>query len=150
MLTVYVGCALTHVGQTYRDEVETLKSRLRLDYNVLDFIGPKSGTPRQVWDHDMKDCVGRCHFLLAIADHPSTGLGVEIGLAIGRYEIPVLIVAHNDFMVSRTVIDPGEDNVAFFRYDNLLEDVPRIVQAFVGDTPSLVLFQKVPVTSDFR
>ncbi|MES2437330.1 MAG: hypothetical protein V4519_04970 [Patescibacteria group bacterium] len=134
MTTVYVGCALTFASQAYRDSITALKSLLReRGYEVLEFLDMTKGTCHDVWVQDMKVCVANCKILLAVGDFASTGLGIEIGLAIGRHKTPVLIVAQDELLVTRAIQDPDEENVWFKRYTDLLTDVPRLLDETVRD-----------------
>jgi hypothetical protein len=127
---LYVGCSLTQASEEFKGQVEELKAALRLDgYEVLDFVGLVKGTPKDVYEWDIKHCVGACDAFIAICDEPAIGLGFELCEAI-RLGKPVLAVAHKDTRVSRLV--PGaaevEPNLTFERYDDMLADVPKLAK----------------------
>ena len=82
---VYVGCSLTHAPKKFRDEVENFKNKLREICEVLDFYGlADKDIPREVYEHDIHNCVGKCDLLLAICDFPSLGLGWELGTQVEK------------------------------------------------------------------
>lgn len=139
--SVYVGNALS--GGTpieFISKTDDVRRLLReAGWNVLEYLGTKNGTCRDVWRKDMHGCVGGCHVLLAIADYASTGLGIEIGLMIGRHEGPVLIVASRDRVemenprvVTRAIQDPDEKYVRFQTYESHTE-IPDMLRRFVEE-----------------
>lgn len=137
-MTIYVGCALSHATQEYKDKIETLKRHLRsLGYTVLDFIGLTRGDCRDVFNRDVVECVGGCQLFVAVADHPSTGLGIEIGAALWKYNVPTLIVGQNDAVVTRLAQDMDHPLVSFQCYEDMIIDIPRLIQEKVDNTPCL-------------
>ncbi len=130
---LYVGCALTHAEEDFRQSVEKFKENLRkADYEVLDFLWvlDDDPTPKQVYEWDIKGCVKNCDVLVGICDHPSLGLGFEIGEAV-RMGKRVILIAHNETKVSRLVVGAAdvEPNVSFHRYEHLEKDGFRAVCA---------------------
>lgn len=124
---VYIGCALTHATQEFREEVEALKKELSEFCTVLQFLGLTSGTSRDVWIHDIERCVMRCNLFVAICDHPSIGLGVEFGVQTVYRQKPTIAAANYKSTVTRLVLDPKlEGQFEFVRYECLLELVPLI------------------------
>jgi hypothetical protein len=82
--TLYVGCALTDATEDFKAKVEALKAELKKDWHVLDFLGLVDGTAADVYRHDIIENVGACDGFIAITDHPSTGLGWELAVAVAR------------------------------------------------------------------
>ncbi len=126
MKKVYVGCALTHADEQFRSSVEDFKNSLReKGYEVLDFLWvmDKDPTPGQVYEWDIKNCVKNCDALVGICDHPSLGLGFEIGEAV-RMNKQVILIAHEDTKITRLVRGAAEveDNVSFHSYKHLEKD----------------------------
>ncbi|HKK54530.1 MAG TPA: hypothetical protein VJ926_03360 [Patescibacteria group bacterium] len=44
IVSLYVGCALTHASEEFKEEVQLLKERLKKVSHVLEFIGLVDGT----------------------------------------------------------------------------------------------------------
>jgi hypothetical protein len=120
-IKVYVGCGLTHAPEEFRNQVERLKAKLDEVCEVLYFTGLVDIPPRQAYVHDINKCVYDCGLLLAICDHPSTGLGMELGTRIKAAKKPVLAVAQTDAKVSDLLFDPREPGYEFRRYDDFDE-----------------------------
>src|SRR5947207_129628 len=101
MKKVYVGCAITTVPDgkvlEFKDCIEKIKSELRdAGFEVLQFktATHPNATDKEVYIHDIRNCVEEADIMLAISDHSSTGLGYELATAIEKMGIPVLAVAH--------------------------------------------------------
>jgi len=127
MFKLYAGCALTNAPDKFKRDVVELKERLKNipDVQVLEFLGLVKGTARDVYIHDIINCVGRCDFMLAICDYPSTGLGWEMATQTQRGK-PLLAFGHNSAKVTRLVLDPGLPNYKFLTYksfDDIFETV---------------------------
>lgn len=82
--TIYIGMALTHAPAEFRDVFQVaLKTKLRLipDVDVRDFFwvtrGEFAGTDTEVYEWD-KEQAEQADLFVAILDHPSIGLGMEI------------------------------------------------------------------------
>lgn len=130
---VYVGCSLTHASEAFKGEVSRLKAELKKSCIVLEFLGLSDGTCRDVWNHDIKNCVMQCDLLIAVCDHASTGLGVEIGVQTMCRKGPTLAVAHRDAVVTRLILDPDvEGHYEVLRYVSLMEILPRALE-LVGE-----------------
>jgi nucleoside 2-deoxyribosyltransferase len=132
---LYVGCALTDATESFKAEVEALKTELKRDWQVLDFLGLVDGTAADVYRHDIVENIGTCDGFIAITDHPSTGLGWELAVAVER-GIPVLATAHTDSRVTRLVIGAAETNgnMTFARYNDMVADVPRLAHIALAST----------------
>lgn len=127
-LKVYVACSLTYAPLEFRLAVENLKLKLASICEVLQFKNlADENLPYDVYIHDIKDCVYNCHLLVAICDHPSTGLGYEMATQTEARKKPVLAVAHRDAKVSKLILDPRLPAYEFHRYENLCEDVYNLV-----------------------
>jgi len=129
---VYVGCALSHAPQEFKDKVEALKKRLNGFCEVLEFLGTTAGTPRDVYNHDINDCVKESDLIVAICDFPSTGLGYEIATQLEDRGMPVLAVAHKNSKVTRLIQDIGKPHYEFLRYGKF-EDIYNMVKERVNN-----------------
>ncbi len=125
---IYVGCSLTTAPEEFKENVEEVKDRLRSDWEVMEFLGLVAGTPEDVYQKDIIENVGGCDAFVGICDEPSIGLGMEIQAATALQK-PTLAVAHVDSRVTRLILGAPAFNptMAFRRYENMVEDVPRIV-----------------------
>lgn len=126
MKKIYIGCALTHAPQEYKDMIDSLKRILREKYEILDFIGLVNGTAQDVYKWDT-NCVKTCDYFIAECTYPSIGLGAELGTAleIGK---PVLAVAHESAKVTRYVLGVTKPDYTFARYKELQDLVDIIHQ----------------------
>lgn len=125
---VYVGCSLTHAPLEFREEVAALKTKLKSICEVLEFLGLNGGTAREVYEHDINNCVRKCDIFVAICDYPSTGLGWEMAVQSEDRRMPTIAVAHENSKVTLLVLDPGLPNYEFHRYKDLCVDVFDIVK----------------------
>lgn len=136
MIKLYVGCGLTHAPEDFQQQVQELKDKLKNlpKVLVLEFLGTVSGTARDVYVHDIIECVGECDLMIAICDFPSIGLGWEMATQVARGE-PLMAFAHRDSKVTRLILDPGLPNYFFYRYDdfggvyNVIEKKVRRIRA---------------------
>ncbi len=133
MVKIYVGCALTHASDDFKKKVEELKERFRgvPMVSVLDFMGVIGGTAREVYVHDIINCVGQCDIMVAICDHPSTGLGWKMATQVGRGK-PLLAFGHLNSKITHLILDPGLPNYRFYRYQTF-EEILRIVEEMVKE-----------------
>ena len=130
---LYVGCGLTQAPAEFKRQVAELKTELRcLGHSVLEFIGDRPATPAEVYTWDIEDCVKQSQAMLALVDYPSLGLGWEMAVAATE-EIPTLVVARTDSLVSRLVIGAAECQplFEFERYSDLA-DIPEQLSRFLG------------------
>jgi len=132
---IYVGCALTHATEEFRQSIEALKNSLRAEgHEVLDFMWVSGKTdPVEIYKWDIENCVKNCDAFVAIADHPSLGLGFELGEA-ARLKKPTLVLAHTDALVARIIIGAAEvlDSFEMERYDDLDKDVVPLVNKWLA------------------
>lgn len=131
-MKIYVGCALTHAPESFKQDIEDIKAALRAEHEILDFIGAGPGEPRDVYLWDIGQCVAHCDMMIAICDLPSLGLGYEMGFAIEKLNKPTLIVAHKDAIVTRLIRGIEKENVAFERYSHMSE-IPGFVRKFIEE-----------------
>lgn len=122
---LYVGCAINNLSLKnkvrFLKQIEDLKDSLRDHFEVLDFVGNATAPVETIYTHDIHNCVGRADCMLAICDHPSTGLGYELGTALEKHDIPVLAVAHKDSNVTRLVQGVTGKKFKFVRYEDFRE-----------------------------
>ncbi len=92
-------------------------------------MGLVDGTEEDVYQRDIVENVGGCDAFLGIVDEPSWGLGWESCEAVRVQKKPSLIVAHVGSRVTRLALGAPAFNptLEFRRYENMIEDVPRIV-----------------------
>ncbi len=121
MIKIYVGCSLLHATQEFRDNVESFKNSLRNEYKILDFVGLAGLTmdPQEVFNFDI-NCVKKCDLFLAECTYPSTGLGVELGVAFALRK-PILAIAQKDAKVSNMVKGMTGKDFSFYQYTNIAE-----------------------------
>jgi len=128
-LKLYVGCALTEAPPEFREEVRQLKEKLKEDYDVLEFLGLTAGTPRDVFDKDIRENVGTCDFMLAVCDHPSIGVGIELAFAAALHQKPVLVVTRKGKRLTRII--PGMASfypqIKIEIYEDMIRDVPNLL-----------------------
>lgn len=121
---IYIGCALTHAPEEFKAEIEELKSELRKDYEVLDFVGLEKGTAQDVFEWDTK-CVKTCDLFVADCTYPAIGLGVEIGVALENNK-NLLLIAQTQAKVTRQVLGINHPKSTFKRYNNHKEVIKFI------------------------
>jgi hypothetical protein len=125
---LYVGCSLTLAPPEFVRDVEETKERLNDKWEVMEFLGLGAAEPGDVYRKDIIDNVGGCDAFLGIADEPAWGLGFETREAM-ILKKPTLLVAQNNRRITRLALDAPLFNptMRFRRYENMKEDVPRIV-----------------------
>jgi hypothetical protein len=127
-IQLYVGCALTDAPEEFKDGVEKLKLSLRMEgFEVFDFVGLVKGTPADVYNWDIKNCVKKCDAIIVVCDYPSIGLGYELNEAI-RLKKPALALAHTESKVTRLILGAAEiePNLRFERYPKLSGVIPLV------------------------
>lgn len=130
---LYVGYGLTLAPKPFHTEVDILKVHLAGNFDVLQFLGMEGDDSlemcQKIFNHDIHACVERCEAMLAICDHPSTGLGWEMSVA-HRMGVPLLAVAHRDSKVTRFIRGVPSRNFAFVRYDSMFQ-IPEILRRHI-------------------
>ncbi|MBN2884501.1 hypothetical protein JXE04_01100 [Patescibacteria group bacterium] len=124
--SLYVGCALTYATEEFKQNVQTLKERLKKTCHVLEFIGLVDGTPNDVYNHDINVCVRGCDLFVGICDQASIGLGYELAVQIEDRKMPALAVAHFDSKITRLVLGINQPNFDFQNYKDF-EDLYEII-----------------------
>lgn len=126
---LYVGCGLTDAPAAFTDEVEATKAVLGRDWDVMQFLGVKDGTEKDVYEQDILVNVATCDAFLGIVDEKSFGLGYETAKADER-GIPVVLAAHEDSKITRLAlgIPFWVSNVVFVRYVDMVNDVPELAR----------------------
>jgi len=135
-IKLYVGCALGGLSgpekNDFLEKVVKLKNNLKeRGFDVLEFLGLGEQTPQEVYDHDIKGCVATCDAMLAICDHPSTGMGYEMATVIEKRGLSVLAVAHKDSFVSKVVRGISKPNFRFERYTDFEKEIPLLVEKYI-------------------
>jgi len=132
---IYVGCAINNLTPEQKavffKEVNAVKAELNKDFEVLEFIGDAAAPAEKIYDWDINGCVYKADFMLAICDHPSLGLGYEMGTAIEKCGIPVLAVAHATSSVSRLIIGISGKDFSFRRYEKVSDIAGMVREAFL-------------------
>ena len=134
MKKLYVGCALTHAPEEFRQRISALKDRLRGDYEVLDFFWNlnKPGTPKDIYEWDINKCVAECDAFLAVCDFPSLGLGYEMATVVEKLSKPTLAVAQADAKVGRIILGINQPHFRFARYTSL-DEIPSMLNNFIAE-----------------
>jgi hypothetical protein len=128
-MRLYVGCSLTHASEEFKQRIDNLKDALRKDFEVLNFLGLVEGTPQDVYQWDIHNCVASCDLFLAVCDFPSLGLGYEMGTAVEKLSKPTLAVAQEESKVGRFFLGIQQPHYSFMRYKNI-EDIPALIKEF--------------------
>lgn len=146
MVKVYVGCALTHAPESFKLAVEELKKKLGEvpGVQVLQFLGLVDGTSRDVYIHDIIECVGMCDIMFAICDYASIGLGWEMATQVGRGK-RLLAFGHREAKITRLILDPPITRYSFHRYDDF-EEIYGIAVAAIGNEAHSVTKIERPVS----
>ncbi len=128
---IYVGCALTHASPEFRDSIALFKDRLRSSYDVLDFTGVLDSwtiLSTEIYTHNRR-CVINSDLFIAECSYPSTGLWYEIATAIENNK-KILLIAHQDALVTRMILWIPEDKAKMVRYNYLDDIFPIVSQMF--------------------
>ncbi|OGI68170.1 hypothetical protein A3A05_01160 [Candidatus Nomurabacteria bacterium RIFCSPLOWO2_01_FULL_41_12] len=129
---LYIGCALTNIPVDKRkillEMIVKIKKELSNHFEILEFLGvddlgtDRPFSPREIYNFDIKECLMKTDYFLAICDYPALGLGYEIATAVEKRGIPVLALAHKDSKVSRCIVGIDHPNFHFMYYDSV-EDI---------------------------
>jgi hypothetical protein len=124
---IYVGCALTNAPEEFKQKVEDLKNKLRQSgHEVFDFIGTVKGTPKDVYNWDIKKCVAECDLFIAILEYQSIGLGYELAAAVEKYQKPVLALIQEDQIITRLALGIEHPLYTFRKYQTLDQAISLI------------------------
>lgn len=118
---LYVGCALQFAPPEFVTAIRVLREELKEHFQVLEFKFPHPGSNRDVYTLDIKKHIVKCDLMLAICDHPSTGLGYEMATAIEKHNKYVLCLAHTKAGPSRLILGITSRRYEFNRYDSIFE-----------------------------
>ncbi len=133
MKKLYISCALTDASPHFLKSVEDLRGVLtgQGKFEILRYLGTKTGTPKDVYMRDIKECVAMCDIMLSVCDYGATGLGYEMATAIEARGIPVLAVACRTKRVSRLIEGIQHPLFAFKWYEDMSRDVPQLLDEHV-------------------
>lgn len=126
---LYIGCSIYNASEAFLQEIKEFKQSLSQNFEVLDFVPPElqtdATTPQDIVKHDLSQ-VRSCDLLVGICDHPSLGLGIEIGTA-NAMQKPIILAAQNT-NISRMIRgnDIENPNSTFTTYANLSDLIPLI------------------------
>jgi nucleoside 2-deoxyribosyltransferase len=132
---IYVACGLTNAPPEFLHFILQLKEGLRHKYQILDFLSnPLDMNVDQQslkycqkiyhWDRDQ---IINCDLVLAITDYASTGMGLEMGLAI-HYNKPILQCCRPNQILGRMnrgITDTFNLNFEYETVDEILEQVDK-------------------------
>ncbi len=124
---VYIGCGLTHAPPEFRAEIEGFKINVKSFCTVLSFLGLGDFPPYEIYRYDIHDCVMRCCLMVAVCDHPATGLGYEMATQVEARGMPCLAIAREGSLVSDLIIDTRQPGFEFRRYRDLRTDGATLV-----------------------
>jgi nucleoside 2-deoxyribosyltransferase len=126
-IKIYVGCALAHAPEDFKSTIYAFKELLATyqHIEVLDFIDASLAKPQgqslesYIYFHDIHNCVQRADIMIADITYPSLGLGWEMGVAVEKCGIPVIMCAREEAFVSRLPRGAAElrDTVSFYQYE---------------------------------
>lgn len=130
---IYVACGLTNAPPDFLQFILQLKQRLRTKYQILDFLSDPldMNTNQQSLEYCQKiyhwdrDQIINCDFVLAITDYASTGMGLEMGLAI-HYNKPILQFCRPNQILGRMnrgITDTINFNFEYETIDDILGKV---------------------------
>jgi hypothetical protein len=134
-IKIYVGCALTHAPEEYKQSIYALKEHLRnlSGVEILDFVTPLNGEKQtsmdsaEVYNNDIHSCVANANLFIAEITHPSTGLGWELGTAVEKHRTQTIMCAQKDVLVSRLPLGSAvmNEHATVHRYEkSIMELVP--------------------------
>jgi nucleoside 2-deoxyribosyltransferase len=118
-MKIYLANSLSHASEEYKWEMVKLRSELKKNYEVLEYLGLINGDAAEVFEHDI-DCIKNCDLLLAEISYPSTGLGFEIATALNLGK-KVLAIAKQDAKVTRMILGVNHSNFKVMRYSSIQE-----------------------------
>jgi hypothetical protein len=135
---LYIGCALTIVPEDKKESfwamIVEIKKELKKHFELLEFLGigdlgsAKPYTPQEIYDYDIRECVMKANYMLAICDYPSLGLGYEIATAVEKLQIPVIAMAQKDVVVARLIRGVDHKNFHFIYYDSVDEIIKKTLE----------------------
>ncbi len=103
---------------------------LRANFEVLDFVPLGTGTPSQIYQWDINNCLATCDVMLGIGDYLSTGLGYELAVAIEKRGIPVLVVAERGRIATKFFEGIDKPFYSYQKYKEMSE-IPNMLKEFL-------------------
>ena len=129
--SLYVGCALQSVPDSFLNMVEELKRQATEHWEIFSFVGTDpTVTAQTVYETDIAMAT-QADVMLAICDHPSTGLGIELATRT-ELQLPTIITHHADNQISRMVLgmaSVANDTVHYQTYD-VPEDLVQVLNTY--------------------
>ncbi len=128
-LQIYLGCGLSHSTDEFKAYIEQLRSELEKQAIVFKFRGFDPPLSEAfLWD---TNCVRRSNVLVADFTYPSTGLGMECGIAIEQRK-PIIALA-DDATAAERILPFGNQDPLFFslRYKNHKEATTFVLTTLV-------------------
>lgn len=125
--SLYIGCALQNVSENFLADIEALKIAAADEWEVLSFVGTDpAATPDTVYTTDI-DMACRADLMVAVADYPSTGLGIELATRTAT-GAPTVVVHHADHTISRMVTGFAalQPTVTYTTYTDLIDILPTL------------------------
>lgn len=123
---LYFGCALAGLPAEHRSAMITIREGLKDHFEVLEFC-PAGTDPREIYEHDINNCVASADLMVAMCDKPSLGLGYEMSTMVEKHHKPLLILAHNDSQVSSLILGISNSKCEFRRYSDTSEILSLIL-----------------------
>lgn len=133
MAVIYVGCALKHAPEEFKQGVKRLKELLAKEHTILEFVLDPNASDEEVFLTDIGN-VEKCDLFLAITDLPSSGLGLELGFALTIFRKPTLCVYSSWDERSRIIHGTTarySDLISFVEYRNLADVAEKILPEFL-------------------
>jgi nucleoside 2-deoxyribosyltransferase len=132
---IYVACGLTNSPPEFRQFILQFKEKLKVKYHILDFLSDPMdmNTDQQSLEYCQKiyhwdrDQIIDCDLVLAITDYASTGMGLEMGLAI-HYNKPILQGCRPNQILGRMnrgITDTVNINFEYENIDDIVNEVDK-------------------------
>jgi hypothetical protein len=88
---LYIGSCLSGASEQLLVDVNLFKEYLRgRGHKIFEFVTDPKATPEDVYRNDILSAVRHCQGMIAFLDERSTGLGLELGAALYRFNKPIL------------------------------------------------------------
>lgn len=122
-ISIYVGCALKHAPEEYKEQIRLLKQKLATikGLHVLEFVENQKATPHEIYRNDISHCVMNCDLMVADFSFPSLGLGYEVATMIEKRNKLVIGFAHKNAVVSSLILGIPNENFSFQYYSEINE-----------------------------
>ncbi len=116
-IKIYVGCAIKHAPDDYKQRISDFKNRLASEVNckILDFVFDPDATPGEVYYHDIIECIKKeADIIIADITFPSLGLGYEMATMIEAVKKPVIGLAKDGSVISKLILGIPNFHVLFY------------------------------------